>query len=440
MIHFVTGKPRAGKGLVVMKEIIDTLVGSDMVIITDLPIRLDAWLRPMGRNKFKPEKGLLAHLRETNEGKDFNARDRIKIISEEQAIEFYLQRQNLAGEWIQLPCERDDKGRVISFTTSIPVKPTLFVTDECWRTFGARNWQHTAAGVLYYAAQHAKMSDRWLLVSQHTKQIDTALRQVAQDFWLVKNHANLSMGMFQRPALFTVSIYETAPSNGVGQEPMSTKVFRIDKAGVGSCYDTAAGTGIVGQSGADINQKRRGVPFVGLVIAGLAILGFLVMSPSLLKAGAKKAFGMGEPAPARALLPLTTNQSSTVVAKKEAELAAKKVESLEEKKEQEPEPEFVMLSLLRSKIEVVLSDGTEFTASSFRDLGNRVRIDGKEYKKKRATYVEPVSVKVEYEDYFPTEKPAPKVSTHTFGNRGGSPSTVRHQPLNPMPERAFDAR
>jgi len=437
MIHFVTGKPRAGKGLVVMKEIIDTLVGSDMVVITDLPIRLDAWLRPMGRNKFKPEKGLLAHLRETNEGKDFNARERIKIITEEQAIEFYLQRQNLAGEWIQLPCERDDKGRVVSFTTSIPVKPTLYVTDECWRTFGARNWQHTAAGVLYYAAQHAKMSDRWLLVSQHTKQIDTALRQVAQDFWLIKNHANLSMGIFQRPALFTVSIYETAPNNGVGQEPMSTKVFRIDKAGVGSCYDTAAGTGIVGQSGADINQKRRGVPFLGLVIAGLAILGFLVMSPSLLKAGAKKAFGMGESNHAAPVALPPTNQTAAINSGTTA--LAQKIESTAEEKKPEPEPEFVMLSLLRSKIEVVLSDGTEFTATSYRDLGNRVRIDGKEYKKKRPEYVELTPEKVEFE--LPTyEKPLPKVSTHTFGNRGGTGLPARHQPLNPQPERAFDAR
>jgi len=337
----------------------------------------------------------------------------------------------LAGDWIQLPCERDDKGRVISFATNIAVKPTLFVTDECWRTFGARNWQHTAGGVLYYAAQHAKMSDRWLLVSQHTKQIGTALRQVAQDFWLVKNHANLSMGLFQRPALFTVSIYETAPSNGVGQEPMSTKMFRIDKAGVGSCYDTAAGTGIVGQSGADINQKRRGVPFVALILLSIAGFGVLIMSPKMIKAAAKKAFGFEEKQPGPVMaVPLSVIKTNEV---------AKLEPVSEHSKEEKPdEVTFLAMSLLSGKIQVFLSDGEEIIATSFRDMGSRVKIDGKEYKKKRPEQVEHVPQPYDYS--LPNnEPPAPRISTHVFGSRVNN-TLPKHQPLNPQASGAFDAR
>lgn len=278
MIRFITGKPGGGKGIVAMKEIIEELVNGDRPIITNFAVRIHPWVRvvrKMGKREYKPEMGLRHYLIK-NHGKDFDCEKRIYILQPEDTKTFYLHRRNCES-WIRCKESFDDKGSVVGFDTSLAVENggVLYVIDEAWSVYGSRDWQTTGKGVLFYAAQHRKMGDTLLLVTQHTKQVETQLRQVAQDFAVVQNHSKKKLGWFRQPDLFSMAIYSEVPT-GSEQEPMERRVFKLDKPGIGSCFDTAGGVGLGGGSSADIGEKIRGLPFpmIFLALAAIAV-GFI---------------------------------------------------------------------------------------------------------------------------------------------------------------------
>jgi len=283
-IHFITGKPGGGKGLVAMEEIVKELVNGERPIITNLPVQIEPWIRCIrrgGKTKRKPEIGLRNYLIQTH-GSDFNVKERVFLLDDEtQTKEFYLWRKNGHGlacaQWTHKQGQ-DGKVKLDAFDTELASKGGVFyVIDECWKFFNARDWQNTGPGVLFYSAQHRKLGDTLLLVTQHSKQVESQMRMVAQDFWVVRNHSKLKLGPFRQPSMFMVSTFESLPTGGNTQEPMSRRVFRLDKEGLGACYDTAAGVGLQGGAGADIGEKAKGLPFwmIGLLIiaVGLGLVG-----------------------------------------------------------------------------------------------------------------------------------------------------------------------
>jgi len=276
-INFVTGKPGGGKGIVSLKKLIDELMNGDRPIITNLPVRIHPWVRVSkrrGKMHYKPELGLKAYLiREY--GQDFDCEKRVFLLTDEQVPEFYLYRV-IDHKLVQMPHTRNDKGSVCEYETDQALKAggVVYCTDESWKFFGSRDWQKTSSGVLYYAAQHRHFGDTWIVTTQHTKQIETALRQVAQDFAVVTNHSKLKVGIFRQPDVFSVAIYTDAPM-GSAQQPMERQIFTLDKAGLGSCYDTAAGVGLAAGGGADTHERKKGLPW-WLIIVAIGVFGFLV--------------------------------------------------------------------------------------------------------------------------------------------------------------------
>ena len=277
MISFVTGKPGGGKGLVAMREVIAELVHGERPIITNLAIRIEPWVRigkVRGKRTVKSEMGLQAYLMREY-GQDFNVRRRVHILPDDQVGEFYLYRVDTESwKLVKSDAKRDAAGRVVEYSTENALRwgGVLYVVDEAWKFYGARSWQDTGKGVLFYGAQHRKLADRWLIVCQNTKQVDTALRQVAEDFWVSVNHAKKKLGVWRQPEVFQLLIYGEVPT-GAG-EPMSRQVFRLDKIGLGGTYDTSGGVGVVGGGTADIGERAKGMP-IWSIAAGLLLLGAL---------------------------------------------------------------------------------------------------------------------------------------------------------------------
>jgi len=123
-------------------------------------------------------------------------------------------------------------------------------------------------------SKNRHFGDDVLIVTQHTKQIEVACQRVAQDFWVVTNHSKLSIGMFRQPDVFSVAVYDQPPTGSMVQ-PMERKVFKLDKAGLGGCYDTAGGLrsgGSVGSAG-DLFARKRGLPW-WMIIVLVVVLGF----------------------------------------------------------------------------------------------------------------------------------------------------------------------
>jgi len=254
------------------------LVNGERSIITNFAVRVQPWVRrsrKRGKLICKPEMGLKNYLLQTY-GKDFDVENRVKILDETEASTFFLHRRNCES-FIKLDAEysspdKDGDSKVVKYKTEKAIENggVFYVIDEAWSVFGSREWQKTGKGVLYYAAQHRKLSDTLLLCSQSTKQVETQLRQVAQDFWVCQNHSKKKIGAFRQPSMFSVAVYSSPPDN-LTAEPMERRVFTLDKAGLGSCFDTAGGVGVMGGGSADIGEKIKGLPWWGIPVAVLGI-------------------------------------------------------------------------------------------------------------------------------------------------------------------------
>jgi len=294
-ISFVTGKPGAGKGLYALQNIVDELVKGTRPIVTNLAIKMDPWLSGDG----KPQAGLLAYL-QRKFGQTFDAEKRVVLLTDEQCSEFYRWRYDRQRcELVELPITETSKGGACSaFDTTLASAHggIFYVIDEVWKFFGARDWATTGKGALFYAAQHRKLGDDVLLVTQSSKQVDSGLRLLAQDFHQVRNHSLERIGIFRQPGVFTVSVFADIPTPS--SEPQTRTVFKLDAPGLGGSYDTSAGVGIIGRTTADVGKRKKGLHWAWLLAGGVVAIVVLSQLPFLagkvLAGGYMKGLGLAK--------------------------------------------------------------------------------------------------------------------------------------------------
>jgi len=265
MIELITGKPGAGKGLYSVKLVLDELSQGKRPIITNLAVKLDPWVNGAGI----PQMGMRAYLK-AKYGSTFNVDKRVLRISDDEAAEFFRFRVNKDGERVECAArwgkdQTDKRGKPNEFDTEAAVEAggALYLLDECWKFWGSRNWKDTGATLLFYNAQHRKLGDDVLMATQHCKQLDTAIRQVAQNFQVVRNHSMERFGWFRQPDVFTVATFGDIPGPSVMRQCMAT--FKLDARGIGGCYDTSAGVGVVGQGAADVGRRKKGLNMLYVV-------------------------------------------------------------------------------------------------------------------------------------------------------------------------------
>jgi len=258
----VTGEPGAGKSLYITRELIDHVITrSTMPIVTNMPLKLDPWM--LGS---KPQKGLRAYLEEKYDD-TFDIDSRIRFLDDEQCSEFYTHR----GSGIDVAIQRDDKGNPteLDIEAASSGGGVCYVIDECWKFFGARDWQTTGKALTFYGKQHRKLGDEIWLATHDFKDVDTAIRRIVEQTIVMRNHGRMRIGAFRQPKYFTAEHFARVPS-GV-QSPMHTDRFTLDVAGLCQCYDTSAGVGLKGGKGADTKAKPRGLHF-GFLIALVVLL------------------------------------------------------------------------------------------------------------------------------------------------------------------------
>lgn len=272
-IRFITGKPGDGKSMTAVQALQRELMNGKRHIITNLPVfpgRTWAFLK----QRFGVEIDTA----------------RITILDEDQTKRFFLHRG--AGVQAPMPLEKKDggDGRIDYAQCVRTVNPSpglvleervngylnggvLYIIDEAHLHFGSRQWQDTAQSALFYLSQHRKMGDDVFFVTQHVKQVDSALRRLAAEFWRVTNYGNRFPFGVKLPDYFVIDVFNTEPSL-LGQI-VDVRKIRLDVEGLASCYDTAAGVGLVGQL-ADTKQQRKGIPWqvvpVVLLILGVGAL------------------------------------------------------------------------------------------------------------------------------------------------------------------------
>jgi hypothetical protein len=263
--------------MIAIREIVEELRFGTRGIVTNLAVKIEPWARPV-RGKLRAELGLRGYLL-SRFGNDFGVGDRVKVLPDAEVADFFLWRLGPQG-WFKLPAGYE-KDRCVSFEVSGQTTGVLAVVDEAWKFWGAREWCNTGKGFLFYAAQHRKLGDRVLIVTQHVKQVDCQVPRVAEDFWVVKNHGKRKFGPFLQPKVFSVRVACEPITGGAQQVILETRTYRLDCAGLGSCWDTSAGVGMAGNQSADLGERRKGLHWSFAVMSAIG-LGVLLLAGSRL--------------------------------------------------------------------------------------------------------------------------------------------------------------
>lgn len=249
-IHFIAGRPGAGKGLYSIDQIVRELRFTNRKIVTNF-----ALLPPA-----------LAEYCQLKFGSSFDLLHRLQILDDNEIRAFYTWR----GSDTPLAVVNDKKGNPDSFdiTGAQASGGVFYLLDEVHLAFGARDWQSMGKAVMYYASQHRKLGDDVLLVTQAPKNVDSQFRSLAQDYTVLRNHGLEKVGIFKQPNIFSRSVYLNLPN---GSEPaMEHTVFRLDKE-LAACYDTSKGIGIQSRGDADVGKDRRkGFSWAWLIVALVA--------------------------------------------------------------------------------------------------------------------------------------------------------------------------
>lgn len=247
-IHFVTGRPGAGKGLYTIRLIEAELRGTNRTIITNFPLLTDK----------------LAEVMHERHGDAFDILTRVHLIeSDDELRNFYRirgQHHEEADSWLGV--EKDKKGKPVSYDISgaFETGGVFYVLDEVHLVFGARDWQEMGRAVMYYSSQHRKLGDDVILITQAPKNVDNQFRSLAQDYTVLRNHGMEKIGWFKQPSIFGRRTYMNLPNPGGNEQPMETSHFKLDKE-LADCYETERGVGIekgvASGAGADKGADRR---------------------------------------------------------------------------------------------------------------------------------------------------------------------------------------
>lgn len=273
-VIFIEGKPGGGKSYYATSLVLKELRLTDRNIVTNLSLNI-------------PE--VCNYLNERF-GDTFNARHRIRLLSEHEVGEFYRfyaqggqieERKRIETSRKVGRGKGDQTSNVVietwDYAGRVSAPGVLYVIDEVHIYFNSRRWADTGDDALYYLSQHRKLGDDVVCVTQAVSNVDKQFRSVTQEYHTLRNLGKERVRMFggiirNVPRIIRRSY--TNPPNGV-EKPMEYEVINLDTKGVCACYATAAGVGITGLA-ADTKERRGGLSpkWLILVFALICIVFF----------------------------------------------------------------------------------------------------------------------------------------------------------------------
>jgi len=272
-LHFLSGKPGGGKSYRALMLIEDELLNGKRHVVTNLSVDVPA-LRQYHADK----------------GKTWDL-ERLHIISEDQTRKFYTFRP---GYRVTENPDAEFAGKSLTFERLQDQEPVgvLYVLDEVHLFFNAREFAKVGRGLTFYLSQHRKLGDDVIAVTQHVEKVDKQFRLDAQDFTFCRNTGKERfLLLFRGPEGRIVWATYLEHSRVPGNKPMLQGTFGVDKAGLGKCYNTAAGVGISAR-GADTGERRSGLKWYIAVPLLLLAVYFVCQIPSWVTRGIFKVAGV----------------------------------------------------------------------------------------------------------------------------------------------------
>lgn len=247
-VTFIFGKPGGGKSYLAARRVEEELRTTNRSIITNLSL---------DPGKFNE------HMQRICPDLDCGVVQRIIILDEDETKQFWRHRHDRDFNRLLLGPPRESDGATPM--PGVPLQPALYVLDEVHIPFNARSWSQTGRGALWYLSQHRKMGDDVILVSQNPEQVDKQLRMLTQDWIHCRNIGKEQLSrFFKLPRRILWRSFASQPTSGREAAQISGS-FGIDEKGLGQCYATMAGVGIMASEVKEVD-RRRGLPFWVIII------------------------------------------------------------------------------------------------------------------------------------------------------------------------------
>jgi len=282
MIHFVTGKPRAGKSRFAMMTILNWIRNRPgCPVVTNLAIRFDPWY--LGQT---PQRGLANwyYFRYL----EMFPRSRIKILKEDETPNCFLYRWDADGQWTVIPHRMSgDLACEVDWSIARMTRPCLYLLDECNRYWDSRQWQaRVKSDILKYCPLNGQLSDEVYLLTQHKDLVDVGFRRLAQDYMELRNYRfEKFLTLWRSPnkiRFWTAQdeMFKVITEKGVLHHPDGLQATYSTSGGVGE--------GVDGLWGADTALRAKGAPLWTLIAAAAVIIVVCSQLPKLAGAVGRK--------------------------------------------------------------------------------------------------------------------------------------------------------
>ena len=254
-LRIVTGKPGGGKSYFCVKEyVIEELLWGDRVVVTNLPLQLDE---------------LNAYLQSRDPKQLIDLHDRVRLIDEDEAREFYCHRQ-YGCDFVAPSKEESAKGKRVDYGDLSRLRGVLYVIDEAHVLFDARSWMTSGPHLTFYNSQHRKFGDEVVFCTQFVKLLDGRCTGFAQEFIEVRNYGMERLAIFRGPKGQHEANYTLSPP-GPSVRSCHRALFRFDIK-IAQCYNTISGVGVSGLSRKPKEKATRGLhPLWGVAAAVLIV-------------------------------------------------------------------------------------------------------------------------------------------------------------------------
>ena len=318
MLRGLIGDTGGGKTMTLVKKLIETLLNTERFCVTNLQelnlARLNEYLQE--------EQARLAKKYPHRRYKPVLLDDRLLVIPKQDTRWFYRFRpeglvlpqfSELGKDGKKIPLDEFNAKIEPYFEPATQKRGVEYFMSECHRFFPAREFVNFARTMNFYSTQHRHLDDNVWLETQFPMQIDSNLRELVVEWYHIRNQYRESFGMFRKPGRFCWRMFYDLPK-GSKDVPDDKGEFKLDVAGVASCYKTR---GAVNSALADTPEeqpKSKKLPFWALpaaVVVGIMLAGCVVaMIPKVAQKGVAALLG-GAAKGAAEVVPAAAEKSPT---------------------------------------------------------------------------------------------------------------------------------
>jgi hypothetical protein len=281
-ISCFTGKPGNGKTLTMMHFLAEDLFRTNRFIVTNIPVKLEE----------------LAEFIESETDrrnlKSIKLHERLLCIDTVEALMFWRFRpcglilpkwDGKSGEGKVLPEEELLKaskkywqriGKHKGATT-----PVSYYISEAHRYYNAKRFAAISVIAELYATHHRHLHDEVYLDTQFPKQLCVAMRELIEEWHVLRNDYNRNVGFVKMIPRIRMSSYYEMPTGGALQKPFDKRSIFIKENGVAGCYESTGALGAIERAqDTEEQKKKKGIDlrvFVGACVLGV-VLFFLALT------------------------------------------------------------------------------------------------------------------------------------------------------------------